>query len=380
MLDLKTLGVVQIARDLYPLTEEALNSLSGELREIGYSIKNCREDEYRKDRGVTVEQTEREGWYLWYASLKNIRFGKCDFCNAYISTVGIRCHGRRCEYCGEVIYRLIVDGSTVTFKFLDQKRHGSSGRSSGTPELKMKAHRWDTDEGYLYLYPGFLEGNWSVVTGEQAQAYFDENADKWELTNGRFIKIEDSLEFDRGTAVIEHYDIRKHEFGARTIKIWEGQEYKEHERLPIPESMCIYEPWHWSPLSPSPKLHERLISAVHMVSDQGYYYQDGRSVFSRYHFDEMAKFVFHFTTLSVAKFRQTRFRFDGPGAIEDIARFCCGEEAQITNAPNIGNVLTVLGKAIEGKPTTEAERDAAIHGLADPMTGEFLDSLRQRRR
>ena len=380
-MNIRTRNVIQIGGDMYPLKKRSLQRLLKELRGIGYTIKDCRKDEYRAKRGISAEKMEEAGWYLWYASLNDIRFCKCEFCESYISTCGTRQHGHRCEECGNVVYWHVVDGSMVTFRFLDTEKYSRTGYELFGPELKMKAKQWDAENGYLYLYPEPLEGGFRVVIGDQAQAYLESHSEKWEMHDG-LIKIKDPLEFCRDTAVIEHCDIYGCESHVRIVKLWDGKEYKEYEKLPIPESMCIYEPWYWAPLGPSPKLHERLISSVHMVSDQGYYYQDGRPAFNQYHFGEMAKFVDHFTTLSGQAFRLSsdRWRRDGPGAIEDLARFCCGDKAKIVNEPNIGNVLVAMSKAASGQFITKQEVNAAACGMKDPHTVEFLSGLGTRAR
>ena len=115
--------VICIRRDLYIKTPEALQQVLEKLRLIGYRIDNLREAEDRQKRGHSVEEQERAGWSLWFASLNDdvgIRYGKCDFCGQYISYRGIRAHGRKCEHCGAVIYEHIIDGSEVEFAFEGQ--------------------------------------------------------------------------------------------------------------------------------------------------------------------------------------------------------------------------------------------------------------------
>ena len=136
--------ILLIAGGLYVKTPEALERLFGDLRKIGYEIKDCRKDSYRD--GTSVEQQKEDGWSLWYASLNGILKGKCGSCGKIVSHRGIRAHGRTCEHCGAVLYRHIVDGSTVNFVFTKQRVN------IGTAHLVMKAKRWDHESGYLYLY------------------------------------------------------------------------------------------------------------------------------------------------------------------------------------------------------------------------------------
>src|SRR3989344_7628012 len=166
-------GVVVIGRNPYVKTPEALEALLTELRTIGYKIDNLRKDDCRKEEGVSVEMMERDGWPLWYANL-DVRRGKCGSCHQYIDVTGIQSHGHKCERCGDVTYYKIIDGSTVEFSFVqhDENEFDMAG-------LAMKARRWDTETGYLYLYPDIIDGRlWKH--GERAKQYFETNKGAWE--------------------------------------------------------------------------------------------------------------------------------------------------------------------------------------------------------
>lgn len=366
-LELKTPEITWIGRDLYIEQPDALMPVLDELRAIGYEVKDCRKDEDRERKSVPVEQQEQEGWYLWYAHLTDIRRGKCNSCQSYIATQGIQSHGHTCEVCGAITYLNIQDGSSVRFSFVGE--HGYF-----PPELNMKAYRWDVEQADLYLYPEPLEhGGWGILKGEKAQEYLMLHQDKWEqveLDGKPYLKVKyaDSpwTKDHEGVDTIDVRDIYGHYWNHKIVRLWQGQEYSEWGDFPLPESVIGYESWHWAPLPRSPKLHEQIIHAAGMISDQGWYHQDGRAAFDAIHWERMRIFVDRFTEIDVEEWDKAarRFRHDGPGAIADIARFC-SPAAQVTNKPNWGNTLTALAKGLSGERLTEREVDAAMKGLED---------------
>lgn len=368
--------VVWIGGDLYCKTPEALTIALEQIRGIGYEVKDERSDGRSiKEGRVTVEQMELNGWSLWYASL-DTRRGKCDFCGSYITTADIRAHGTTCTECGEVIYRKLIDGSTVRFSFVDDGE-----RSMFSPELNMEVKRWDTDGGWLYLKYGFLKGGLGVVIGDKAEAYLAANPDKWELVEEdgeHLIKVRYFNDFYvNPESTISMMDTMGHESHARIVKVWEAVEYSEYERLPIPDSFSIYETWHWAPLDASPILHKKVLGAVHNHDDKGWHYQDGRPWFRLETFAEMGKFVRHFTTLDADAWdeQSQRFRLDGPGGIDDVAAFC-HPEAEVEDRPNIGNFLVGFSKAMSGQHLTPGEKTAMDRAVnEDPDTSDFMHSL-----
>ncbi len=372
-LQLKTLGAVWVGWDLYIDRSEAVEPALNELRAIGYTVESLREDEHRHEEGTTVEQMEKGGWSLWYCRLTDIRRGKCSTCQAYISEQGIRSQGHTCENCGAITYLEIQDGSLVRFNFVGEEGYFPS-------ELQMKAYYWDADQSDLYLYPDFPEqrGGWGVLHGDKTQEYLAKHQDKWERVERdgntylkvRYVKSSWTKDHE-GVSTIDVRDISNHYWGHKIVRLWEGKEYSEWDtKFPVPESISVLEAWHWAPLHPSPTLHEKIIHAAGMVSDQGYYYQDGRAAFYAVHWERMRVFVEHFTALDINEWDRARFRHDGPGAIADIARFC-SPSAQVANRPNFGNSIVAHGKALEGNKLTDQELNAAADGLRDPHRPRF---------
>lgn len=366
-LTVKNDDLIDVMGDVYAKTPEALKRLLAQLKEVGYEVDNLREDKHRRDnRGATVEQMEKNGWSLWFAALRNLNFGLCGSCNQLISTNGIRSHGHKCEKCGAVTYWELVDGSTIRFAFMEEDRGMFS------PELNMKVKRWDTEKGYLYLYPEFLDrGGLSVVSGANAQAYLDRNKDKWEYGSDgdeRLIVIKYDLQWNSKTATINAHDHYGSQWNHKIVKIWKGKQYSEWDRLPVPEMINIYESWHWAPLPVTADLHSRVLHAARQVDDKGWHYQDGRAFYTDHVWQEMGKFIRHFTQLDADAFDRAwpRFRRDGPGGIDDLARFC-HPAAKVRNEPNMGNVLIAVSKIAGGKSLTTDEVNTAKHGLSDPI-------------
>jgi len=408
--------IVQICSGLYVKTPEALKRLMEDLKAIGYEVKNCREEERRAQEGHTVEEQEQKGWSLWYASLPDIRFGKCGSCGKRVSVRGIRCHNRTCEHCGAVLYREIVDGSTFKFRFT------AKDYVMFEHQPAMKARRWDNDAGVLYLYRGhdayykgsdptwfdkdksyFVEPHPDPTfvyafdangnRHEVEAASFDEDSikqlranekaiaeypDAWEAVEEdgyQLMRVAHKKPWNRDEAVVECCDCHGHEFNSTIIKVWNDEEYGEWSDLPVPESFSIYEAWHWGVQWPrSPQLHAKVMSAAGQVSRCDYYYQDGRPAFSGVVFDRMERFIDHFTEIPVEDFREMlpRMRKDGPGFINDLGSFCAGDDLpEIQNEPNMWNTISTVCDALSGRPVSERQMAAAKRGMEDPNFKRF---------
>lgn len=360
-------GVIEVGGDLYVKTQAALEILFDELRKVGYQIDNLREADHRKQDNISVETMEKDGWSLWFAKI-DVRRGKCKSCNGLIDTRGILSHGHRCELCGEVTYYHIVDGSTVRFSFIQKDEN-----ESGMADIAMKAKRWDTETGYLYFYPELFEGLW--LRGDQVKQYFEANKDKWEETieeGQRLIRVKYPQPWDYDASAINPSDINGHYWNHKIVRVWDGKEYDEWlSDFPLRETINIYEAWHWAPLKRSPRLHEKIIHAAGMVSDCGYYYQDGRPAFCDVHLERMRVFVEHFTELNLKKWDQMIQCADksGPGMIRAIAGFC-HNKAEVQNRPNIGNILVGFSKISGGRNLAEGEIVAMVDALKDPEESE----------
>jgi hypothetical protein len=369
-------GVVVIGGNPYAKTPAALEALLAELRTIGYQIDNLREADYRKKDDVSVETMEKNGWSLWYAHL-DVRRGKCGSCNQYIDTAGIRSHGHKCGWCGAVTYYKIIDGSTVRFSFVQRDEN-----EYGMADLTMKARRWDTEAGYLYLYPEILDGLW--LRGDRAKQYFEANKDKWEEVEEdgqRLIRVRYRNSSYLEDSAINPSNIHGHFWNHEIVLVWEGKEYPEYSsNFPIPRSMSVYEAWHWAPLDASPTLHKKVLGAIGNTDDKGWHYQDGRPWFGARSFEEMGKFVRHFTSLNADAWdvQSRHFRLDGPGGIDDVAKFC-HPNAQVENRPNVGNLLVGFGKAMSGQKLTEGEMAAIVDAAKDPEERDkFFGTFKRR--
>lgn len=239
--------IIPIGDKLHVETQPALEILLKELKQIGYTIKDLRESNYRKDGYVSVETMEKNGWPLWEASL-DVRRGKCKSCNGFIELSCIQSHGHRCELCGAVTYYEIIDGSEIRFSFVEKVE------SYSFFDISMKARRWDTETGYLYLYPEVADGLW--LRGEAAEQYFKAKKDEWEEVeeDGRkFIKLRyiDPVNTDEAP-VIKISEIFGHYSNHEIVLVWEGKEYDEFSPdFPVPQSISIHETWHWPQAPPT---------------------------------------------------------------------------------------------------------------------------------
>jgi hypothetical protein len=363
--------VIWIGGDLHCKTPEALKIALEQIGSAGYAVDDSRKSEHRLRENVSVEQMEQKGWSLWYAHLTDIRKGKCNSCDSLISTRGIQMHGHKCEKCGEVTYLEITDDSLVKFRFKrdDDQVFG--------PVVRMKAKRYEIEEGWLYLKREFDEyGGFNVVSGEEAEDYLALHADKWELVEEdgeQLVKIRyvhRVLICEGDVDVIEMHEISGHYWNHSIVKVWDGVEYPEWDRdFPMWESFSVFEAWHWAPLEPSPTLHRRVLQAVHNTDDKGWHYQDGRPWFKPETFKEMGKFVRHFTTLDADAWdaQSQLFRLDGPGGIDDVAEFC-HLDAVVQNKPNIGSFLT----AVTGDDRSTGNLVNAAYALAEDEAAQEL--------
>lgn len=373
--------VIPIMRDLYVKTPEALQTLLSELRSIGFQIDNLREDEHRKKNRVSVEMMERNGWSLWFAKLPDIRRGKCGSCNGLISNLGIQSHGHTCELCGAVTYYQIIDGTDIRFSFIDRE-----GVGHGMADIRMKAQRWDTEAGYLYFHPQVEGGLW--LKDERAQKYFDtwfeklprDVIDMVEENGQQLCKVRYPHPWKYEVSAINPSDIRGHYSNYEIVKLWQGTEYAEFfgdQEFPLPETISIYEAWHYPKHKRSPTIHRTILRSCGQDDDKGWHHKDGSPWFTKGHWENMSRFIRHFTELDADAFDRVwpDFRSSGPGGIDDLAAFCHGK-ALVRDEPNIGNLLYGFGKAMSGEALTYGDLDAMTRAAGDrSIATTFVSAL-----
>lgn len=371
-LEIPTEDAVWIRDELYCKTPEGLQITLDTLRGLGYSLYDLRDPKgpYSSIRdGVnTAEDLERRGRPLWFASLENNRFGKCNDCHSYISMFGIHAHGHTCEVCGSVTYLEMQEGSLIKFRFKDD------GRAWLDPDVQMKVKRWDVEEGYLYLeLAGREDLTPYVFTTEETEAYLGKHTDKWEAVeeNGAsLVKVRHQLrlplpDFDPESD-LDVKDTWGHRINYRTVRLWEGKEYGEYDfdgvHFPVPDTIHLYEAWHWAPLEPSPTLNFRVIEAGGQVSNLRYFTDDRYHAWRREVFKPMGVFIRHFTTLDADAWdrESLSFRLDPYGAIIDVATFCDPDSIIMNRPTNMGSISNE--RALEygfGISLEEAEEIAA---------------------
>jgi hypothetical protein len=93
----------------------------------------------------------------------------------------------------------------------------------------------------------------------------------------------------------------------------------------------------------------------------------------------MRKFVENFTTLDIKAWDLMIARADksGPGMIRTIAQFC-HKNSEVTNKPNIGNVIVGFSKALGGDKLKGDEMAALADGLKDKkIANVFIDIFKR---
>lgn len=415
--------VVTIGGHLYVRTAGALDIVLRTLREIGYQVEDLGSEEYQAKwssmRPRTSRETmQREGWSMWYASL-NVTRGKCGSCGGLIDIAGIRVHKHRCELCGAFTFLRFVDGTTVRFSFYD-----GDGRCS-MRELSMRVRAYDDVKKRLILYEEPVPSrSWGVLPVDKAREELTRHRQQWtpvrsshrvRLAKGlrkhiRRLKAAGrvaeacaiagahrlsprarvlrciAIPYDARSIYVSDRDVislsevQGEQYNHSMVKVWEGREYPEYfGDFPMPESLSIYEMWHWAPLEPSPMLHEKILHAGGLVSRCDYYYQDGRRAVYDGNYRSMRLFVEHCTTLDVAAWDAMIKRTDGsgPGTIRAIAAFC-HPNAVARNEPNIGNVLVGVSKLMGGQRLTDDEAGALCDGLKDDaVRADFFSTMRR---
>jgi len=309
---------VQIRDDIYCKTPEALEQALGDLRKMGY-IKVVRKD-------------NANGWPYWNAAPDVARKAKCNTCHHLMDdTAAINSHGHTCEACGTVLYLQIVEDTNIQF-FFDRDEPVGFG-----PKLRMQVIHWDYEDGWLYLKPELLESHnkrslmKNVIYGEQGKQYLNKYSSYWELVEldgtkalkVRHTRNDEGYDFRRDIGIAK---FEKQYENYKIVRIWNGTEYGEYGRLPLHESVTLYETWHQAPLEPTPTLHERIIQAAYLISEVDYY-TPGQEIWHPKHYEDMGIFIRHFTTLNADEWDRLSLDFplDGPGGIAAVRAFCRGE-------------------------------------------------------
>ena len=93
-----------------------------------------------------------------------------------------------------------------------------------------------------------------------------------------------------------------------------------------PETISIYEAWHWAPLDFSESLYQDIIYAVGMTSNCRFYNNDEDEAFKEFHLERMRRFVENFTTLPISKWNEMieKAPKSGPSMVRAIYSFVEG--------------------------------------------------------
>lgn len=165
----------------------------------------------------------------------------------------------------------------------------------------------------------------------------------------------------------------------QSVKLYDGREFSEWDRLPFPETASVYLAWEKGyPLGPSRTLHERIINGAGMVSRTDYYHQDGSVAFYDIHLLRMRLFVEHLTTLDLTAWNAmvARAPKSGPGFIRAAAAFCQGTKTpEVTEEPNIGNLIAGHCKVARGEALNSDEARTYNAALGDDEMRETFFSI-----
>ncbi len=106
-------------------------------------------------------------------------------------------------------------------------------------------------------------------------------------------------------------------------------------RIPIPESISVYEMWHTARHEPDHELHKRLIAMGGRRSDASWYRRNDPP-WSAQTLERIGEYIRHFTTLDADKWFELvasgRFPTEGPKAIEATRLFCAGQDIKPANS------------------------------------------------
>lgn len=371
--------IVNVSGRLYAKTPESLEELKAYLTIHGYDIKDCSESFSDKP---SREVQEKKGYALWNAHLSEKRLqnkAKCGSCNSLINISGVRMHNHKCEVCGDNTYVAFTKKGTVTFSIMENPAF--------LEDLTLIVHSYDEKNKRLNFFLNPDDSgldDWNKQVGisyaklEDMRERFPDTFKEIEINGVKVLSTHNDttkMWLDRRIDKINIAETRGSKQNYKIVKAFDGKEFGKWGKLPVPEGFSIYEAWHWAPLEPSQKLHEKIISAGGKVSDCGYYYQDGRTEFRDVHLERMRVFVEHLTTLGINEWDEMieYAPKSGPGMVKAIAEFC-HPHAQVDNYPNIGNAMVAMGKVMHGERITEQELVAAEAGIISDDQG-VLESV-----
>jgi len=315
--------LVWIKNDVYAKNRTALEAVLLELRALGYTVDDMRQDKFYRREWTDLAQMEHDGVHLWHAHFEQSHVAKCGSCQRYIPLSGVKVHGHRCPECNEVIYERMNNGSFVLLQFSTQYKDPFYDKA-----VWMEVDAWDAQEGVLYLcsdmpMPQEAITPFTIIEPKQAGDYFLANQDKWEYVwheNKVVIQVKYSesgkLEHDQ----VEICNIKNNHQNYTECRILNGIEYsKSGDDFPFLEHLFLLESWHWAPTSQQ-ELPKRLLWATGNVSDVSYY--EGRDEhLGPEDLKAMRTFLQEFTSIDIGAWDRFLLRATLPEAIEDMEAF-----------------------------------------------------------
>jgi len=375
-------GVVMARPDnIYVTSEKSLAPLLNYLRSVGYDIKDIAADRSDRREKPSRLELEKNGGLLWFATLREDvaqRKAECGSCKTLISSRGVATHGHKCENCGDQTYLEYVRGGEVSFSVVYEQ-----SRDLRTPTFVV--HSYDDEAGILrfYVNPADCKDRRARrvrnfnLTPEQSMDMVDDLLRRFPRTF-RLEEVEgiDTLTVNhKATGYIQEDSINPSAIEGRIenyrlVKLFRGKIFDEWAHLPVPESVSVYEAWHWAPLRPSPTLYDKIMSAAGQTSDKSFYYQDGRPAFDKLQIKWMLNFIRGLTALDARKIKKRlNPRLSGPDFIDTLARLS-GNDDYIATRPNFGNTMVFLGKVLQGRGRVVTNRKE----VREAWKGAYLDT------
>ncbi|MFC1685545.1 hypothetical protein ACFLZZ_00820 [Nanoarchaeota archaeon] len=381
-------GVYDICNgDLYVKNKKSLKPLLSHLKDAGYKVKDTSSDKCFDGKKPPRKVQEKEGSSLWHGSLTERvlkRKGECGSCHKLMDLRKAWKEGHKCGKCGDVTYKKFPDGSRINFNVVnyDNETVGSVMR-----DLTLIVHSYDDKKKRLNLYADHKDykGKPREFSMRGLRKPVEDSYDDLSTMIKLYPKTFSVGKVKKTKVVSVPYDIKDSylkEHGINTcersgelknfdqVKVFKGKKMDEWAQLPIPDSVSIYEAWHWAPLKPSPGLYQEIMHAAGQPPRKDYYHQDGRPAFSDCIIGRMLKFVEHFTTVDEKMVaRHLDARLSGPGLIDVLAKIT-GHTKFIETAPNPMGALSIVAKALSGKRLTENELVQGEKSLIADMEGD----------
>jgi len=241
---------IKLTGDIYAKNPEEFKQYKMLALKEGYTSKELTSHPENKVTGM--------GQYLSLGETRMQRKGKCGYCNSLISNYGIFGHDRKCEVCGEVIYKKYIKGDLISFIFRGSKNEWLND------EITLRVHDVNMDNCVIHFELAIPKrGRYSRnQSHKNVLKMLDEHKDSWtyyENDKGkRFYSFYNRINGCMNEQTkINICESRRHDGGGGSgfqkcsvVKVFDGKEYSDwasfngmFPELPMPESFHLYRDW-----------------------------------------------------------------------------------------------------------------------------------------